>query len=168
MKSLTIVRHAHAEKHDADVDDFERRLDKRGRHEAEKMAELAHALGVHPDHVISSPAMRAISTAKEFARALALPLPKIRHDDRVYLAELATLVTILRALPDSVRHVLLVGHNPGLSRLVTWLGGDPAIGDLPTAALCTLKADIEHWADLDAGRFDAVRLRWPDDGGPSR
>jgi phosphohistidine phosphatase len=166
MKLVTIVRHAHAEKHDGDVEDFERRLDKRGRREAEQMADLAHALGLRPDHVVSSPAVRAISTAKEFARSLGFPLKRIRHDDRIYLAERATLATILRSTPASARHVLLVGHNPGISRLVAWLTGDDGGGELPTAALCTLGASIERWSELDGGLFEKVRLRWPDDDGP--
>jgi phosphohistidine phosphatase len=168
MKHVTIVRHAHAEKHEADIDDFERRLDKRGRGEAERMAELAHALGLRPDHIVTSPAVRTVSTAKEFARALGYPLPKIRHDDRIYLAERAALVTILRAVPAACRHVLLVGHNPGLSRLAKWLTDDATIGDLPPAAVCALRANIDRWAAVDAGRFARVALRWPDDGGPSR
>ncbi len=166
MKLVTIVRHAHAEKHDGDVEDFERRLDKRGRREAEQMADLAHALGVRPDHVVSSPAVRAISTAKEFARSLGFPLQRIRHDDRIYLAERTTLATILRSAPVAARHVLLVGHNPGVSRLVAWLSGEDGAGDLPTAALCTLSGGIERWSDVDAGLFEKVRLRWPDDEGP--
>jgi phosphohistidine phosphatase len=166
MKLVTIVRHAHAEKHEADIEDFERRLDKRGRREAEEMADLAHALGLRPDHVITSPAVRTVSTAKEFARALGFPLPKIRHDDRIYLAERATLVTILRATPASCRHVLLVGHNPGVSRLAHWLTGDDAIGDLPPAGLCALKGRLERWTDVDAGVFERVALRAPGDGGP--
>jgi len=168
MKQLTIVRHAHAEKHGDDIEDFERRLDKRGRREAEQMAELGHALGIRADHIVSSPAARAISTAKEFARALGYPLPRIRHDDRVYMADVATLVTVVRAIPPSSRHALLFGHNPGVSRLVAWLCGSAAHGDLPTAALCTLRADLERWQDVAAGRFELVRLRWPEDGGPKR
>ncbi len=168
MKLVTIVRHAHAEKHDGDVEDFERRLDKRGRKEAEEMAELAHALGVRPDHIVSSPAVRAISTAKEFARSLGFPLQKIRHDDRIYLAERAMLVGILRATPAAFRHVLLVGHNPGVSRLAAWLAGDDAIGELPTAAVCTLKAPLDSWEALGQGAFEKVRLRYPDDDGPRR
>jgi len=168
MKQLTIVRHAHAEKHEADIEDFERRLDKRGRREAEQMAELAHALAIRPDYLLASPAVRAISTAKEFARALGFPLPKIRHDDRIYLAERAVLVTILRAVPPSARHVLIVGHNPGLSRLVAWLTDDDAAGELPTAALVTLKGDLERWDELAAGCLARVRLRWPDDGASAR
>ena len=168
MKLVTIVRHAHAEKHDGDVEDFERRLDKRGRKEAEQMAELAHALGVRADHIVSSPAVRAISTAKEFARSLGFPLQKIRHDDRIYLAERATLVAILKSTPATHRHVMLFGHNPGISRLAAWLSGDAAIADLPTAAVCTLRAPIDSWEALGAGVFETIRLRHPDDGGPRR
>jgi phosphohistidine phosphatase len=165
---VTIVRHAHAEKEHGDLEDFERRLDKRGRKEAEEMAELAHALGTRPDHIVSSPATRAISTAKEFARALGFPLQKIRHDDRIYLAERATLVAILRAVPAARRHVLLVGHNPGVSRLAAWLIGDDSVGDLPTAGMFAAKSAIENWTDVDAGTFESIRLRWPDDDGPRR
>jgi phosphohistidine phosphatase len=168
MKQVTIVRHAHAEKHGADIEDFERRLDKRGRKEAEQMAELAHALGVRADYIVSSPAVRAISTAKEFARSLGYPLQKIRHDDRIYLGERTTLVAILRATPASCRHALIFGHNPGMSRLAAWLAGDDTIGELPPAALCTVKADIDAWAEIAAGVFEKVRLRWPEDGGPRR
>jgi len=168
MKHLSIVRHAHAEKLGSDIEDFERRLDKRGRKEAEQMAELAHALGVRADYIVSSPAVRAISTAKEFARSLGYPLQKIRHDDRIYLAERTTQASILKASPPSARHVLIVGHNPGISRLAAWLTGDDALGDLQTAALCTVKADIAEWPALGAGLFEKVRLRWPDDGGPRR
>ena len=168
MKQLTIVRHAHAEKHADEAEDFERRLDKRGRREAEQMAELGHSLGVRADYIVSSPAVRAISTAKEFARALGYPLPKIRHDDRIYLADVATLATVVRAIPQSARHALLFGHNPGLSRLVAWLSGSTAQGDLPTAGLCTLRADLERWHDVAPGLFEVVRLRWPEDGGPKR
>jgi phosphohistidine phosphatase len=166
MKQITIVRHAHAEKHDGDVEDFERRLDKRGRREAEQMAELAHALAVRPDHIVSSPAVRAISTAKEFARSLGFPLKRIRHDDRIYLADRATLVTVLRSTPAACRHVLLVGHNPGVSRLAAWLADDDTLGDLPTASLCTLKGRLDAWAELAEGAFEKTRLRWPDDAGP--
>ena len=168
MKQLTIVRHAHAEKLTEDAEDFERRLDKRGRRDAEQMAELGHSLGVRADYIVASPAVRAISTAKEFARSLGYPLPRIRHDDRIYMADVATLVTVVRTIPQGSRHALLCGHNPGVSRLVAWLSGSGAHGDLPTAALCTLRANLERWHDVAPGRFELVRLRWPGDDGPER
>jgi phosphohistidine phosphatase len=133
---------------------------RRGRHEAETMARRAHELGIAPDHLISSPADRAIATAREFAKTLGFPLPRIRHDDRVYLAEPEQLVAILRAAPANARRVMLVGHNPGLSQLAEWLTGEE-VGHLPTAAVYAATSDLARWPDLDAGAFRRLHLDHP-------
>jgi phosphohistidine phosphatase len=160
MKHLVLVRHAHAHGLEPGLEDFERRLDRRGRHEAEAMAQRARDLGLAPDHLISSPADRAIATAREFAKALDFPLPRIRHDDRVYLAEPEQLVAILRSVPAGARRVLLVGHNPGISQLARWLTGED-VGDLPTAALYAASAELGRWADLHAGAFERTHFEHP-------
>jgi phosphohistidine phosphatase len=160
MKQVILVRHAHAHGLEPGLEDFERRLDRRGRHEAETMAQRAHELGIAPDHLISSPADRAIATAREFAKTLGFPLPRIRHDDRVYLAEPEQLVAILRAAPATVRRVMLVGHNPGLSQLAEWLTGEE-VGHLPTAAVYVATSDLARWPDLDAGAFRRLHLEHP-------
>lgn len=151
VRRLTIVRHAHAEPHGRELEDFERRLDKRGRREALAIAERARKLGLLPDHLISSPADRARETAHELAKSLDFPLHRIRHDDRVYLAEQEQLVAILRAVPPAAEHVLIVGHNPGLSRLAAWIADDTTFGELPTAALVSLRGELDRWQDLYAG-----------------
>lgn len=161
VRRLTIVRHAHAEPHSHDREDFERRLDKRGRREAHAIAARARELGLAPDHLISSPADRAIETAREVAKALDFPLHRIRHDDRAYLAEPEQLVAILRAAPPAAEHVLLVGHNPGLSRLVAWLADDTTFGELPTAALVSLTGEMDRWHDLYAGVLERACFETP-------
>lgn len=161
LRQLTLVRHAHAQPHDRDLEDFERRLDKRGRHEARDIAARARDLGLRPDHLISSPADRAIETARELAKALKFPLHRIRHDDRVYLAEPEQLVAILRAAPPTARHVLLVGHNPGLSRLAAWVTNDESFGELPTAALVSARGKLDRWHDLYAGSLERVCYETP-------
>lgn len=161
VRQLTIVRHAHAEPHDRDVEDFERKLDKRGRHEAHEMAARARELRLRPDHLIASPADRALETAREFAKALGFPLHRIRHDDRVYLAERTQLVAIVRAAPPDCEHVLIVGHNPGLSRLAAWVADDESLGELPTAALYSARGELDSWQDLSAGSLERVCLETP-------
>lgn len=160
MRELVIVRHAHAHGHEPGLEDFERRLDRRGRGEAEAMATKARQLGLVPEHVITSPADRAVATAREFARTLDFPLPRIRHDDRVYLAERNTLVEILRGLPDSLGRVLLVGHNPGLSELADWLTGDD-VGQLPTAAVFAVRIDAGGWRELQRDTCERIAYEWP-------
>lgn len=160
MKQVMLVRHAHAHGLEPGVEDFERRLDRRGRHEAEAMARRARELGLAPDHLIASPADRAIATAREFAKALDFPLPRIRHDDRVYLAEPERLVAILRAAPPDAERVMLVGHNPGISELARWLTGED-VGQLPTAALYVATAELDRWADLEHGCCERLCLDHP-------
>jgi phosphohistidine phosphatase len=160
---ITLVRHAHAEDAEPGIDDFERRLDKRGRHEAEDMAELAVALKLRPDHLVTSPAVRTVSTAKAFAQAFGFPLAHIRHDDRIYLARRPMLAEILCATPAQARHVLLVGHNPAISRLAAWLVGDDALGEFRPATMCTLAARVDAWEALGEGLCERRSLRYPGD-----
>ncbi len=149
MRQLTLFRHAHAERPSDDVEDFERALDKRGRREAKHMARHLAELGWRPDHLITSPALRTVQTAKLLAHALNFELPRIRHDDRVYLAEADTLLAIVRSVPANVHHVLLVGHNPGLSTLAGRLSADAEPGELPTAAAYSLRFADHDWSRLD-------------------
>jgi phosphohistidine phosphatase len=160
MKQIVLVRHAHAHAQEPGLEDFERRLDGRGRREAEAMALRARELGLFPQHLISSPADRAIATAREFAKALGFPLPRIRHDDRVYLAPPGQLVAILRHVPDEVGRVLLVGHNPGISELAEWLTGED-VGALPTAAVYGADVDIERWCDLHSQTAERTHYHHP-------
>ena len=57
---------------------------------------------------------------------------RFQDETRLYEAELATLLEIVGALPDTLEHVALVGHNPGLTELACHLG-ERAIDNLPTA-----------------------------------
>ena len=167
MRTLTIFRHAHAEKPDDDLEDFERELDKRGRREAKLMAGRLAALDLHPDHLITSSATRTVQTAHILAHALDFPLDRIRHDDRAYLAEAEQLLAIVQHSPDEASHVLLVGHNPGLSVLASRLdaGGDRP--ELPTAATRTLRLPIRHWSDLAWRSGECIHAASPGDDDPS-
>jgi phosphohistidine phosphatase len=160
VREIVLVRHAHAHGEEPGLEDFERRLDKRGRREAAEMAERARELGLEPDHLVSSPADRAIGTAREFAKALGFPLPRIRHDDRVYLASPATLVTVLRSAPHAAKRVMLVGHNPGLSELAEWLTGED-VGSLPTAAIYAVRGELELWDELHRDGFERFKADHP-------
>lgn len=160
-RRLTLVRHAHAEKHGPDREDFERRLDRRGRHEAAAIAAVAAGRALAPDHLVASPAERAIATAKEIAKAVGFPLHRIRHDDRTYLAEPGILLAILRHAPPGARHVMLVGHNPGISLLAGTLADAPDLGELPTAAMVQLEFP-GSWRALDRGTCRLLGIESPE------
>lgn len=122
-RRLTLLRHAQASPAGGDVEDFERALDATGRHQAsERGAAFAERCARHPvDHIVTSTAVRTVATAKAYAHALGFPLSRVRHDDRLYDADLVLMWSVIQRAPTAARHVLLVGHNPGISELAARL-----------------------------------------------
>lgn len=157
MRQLSIVRHAHAEREANDLPDFERNLDKRGRREAKHLAAHLAKLNWQVDHLLTSPAVRTVETAKTIAQAIGFPLEKIRHDDRLYQAQADALLSILRSAPHACRHVLLVGHNPGLSVLACRLDASHEPVDLSPSSLYVLRFAARDWKSLSWGSAERLR-----------
>lgn len=149
-RTLVVVRHAKSDWTHA-VPDEQRPLANRGRRDAPVIGRwLAEHLGP-ADLVVCSPARRARETW-QLAEAALSPKPPVRVDERVYAASPARLLTVLAELPDGMRSVVLVGHNPGLADLVALLCGQPR--ELKTSAVAVLRW-AGSWVDAE---FAAVTL----------
>jgi phosphohistidine phosphatase len=149
MKQLTILRHAKSSRKDTSLPDFERPLNGRGRGDAPRMGEWLSRRGCIPDLVVASPALRARATAEAVMAALGLPPEKLQLREEIYEASAGTLLDVLRSLPESARHVLLVGHNPGLTEL--WNRLSPVATDnIPTCGAYSVQLPAAAWPE--AGR----------------
>ncbi len=157
-RELLILRHGKSD-WNVEVDDYHRPLKDRGKRDAQRIGVWLRQQGLVPDHVVSSPAERAIVTAEKVCKAMGLAAGTIMQEQRIYAAGLETLLAVVRELPGKAQRVLLVGHNPGLEELLTWLVRDevgiPPDGKLlPTATLARL-APKGDWA---AGGEGSARL----------
>jgi phosphohistidine phosphatase len=145
MKTLLVLRHAKSSWDDPALGDHERPLNKRGRRDAPRMGELVREYGLIPDVVISSDAVRARLTAEAVAEA-ARYAGEILLDPRLYLAWPDDILSLLQQVREKAETVMIVGHNPGLEKLVEQLTGEWQ--DLPTAALAQIGLPIDQWRDL--------------------
>jgi len=163
MKRLTLIRHAKSSWNYPELTDFERPLNGRGRRDAPNMAQrIKSALGA-PDLWISSPASRAITTARLFSETLALPNTDVLLNANIYDADVDQLLDVLATLPAAAQHVWLFGHNPGLSDLSHWLNpGAPT--HLPTCAAVGFAMPIENWSTLKSGMAQIVDHLYPKQG----
>jgi phosphohistidine phosphatase len=166
MRLLTLVRHAKSSWEYPELSDFERPLNERGRRDAPLMAERLRRSPPRPDRLVSSPALRAITTAHIFADALSIPRDDIVLQPRIYEASAATLLRIVRGLDDGDRHVMLFGHNPGFSELAHLLA-DCTFDELPTCAVARFELDVKTWQDVgeDCGqlaRYGCPKMLQPD------
>jgi phosphohistidine phosphatase len=161
---LTLVRHAQAEPLTTGAEDFARALDRRGSADAREMARRCREQGLVPDVLISSPALRTRQTTDAFASVLELDPARVQHDPRLYLGRPAQLLAVLHEVGDHARHVMLVGHNPGISDFAQMLAPGARLGDFDTAATCTCVLDSDTWTAAGACavrdlRYDTPRPR---------
>jgi phosphohistidine phosphatase len=153
MKRLAVLRHAKSDWDNPRLDDFHRPLNSRGRQAAQIIAREVKQRGLTFDLVIASPAIRVRETLELFERSEAIG--ETRFEPKLYLADLTTLLSLIRALPDEISSALLVGHNPGLHKLVLSIAKGPMpleekIADkFPTAALADLEISSERWSEVE-------------------
>ena len=150
MKRLTLLRHAKSSWDDVSLDDYERPLNPRGRRAAPEMGRRLLANGDVPDLIISSPAKRAITTARMVAREIAYPEARIIGEPKLFHAGSSQILAIVNSLQTLADHVMICGHNPGFTDLANMLG-DTRIDNMPTAAIFCVDFDIECWSELTAG-----------------
>jgi len=106
-----------------------------------------------PQRIISSTAVRALSTA-ELAAGVMPDDPEIETTRDLYLASPHTYVDVLADLGGEADTVMVVGHNPGITALVTVLTGD--LEEMPTAALAAVELELDEWEDIH--RLEEARL----------
>lgn len=146
MKTLFLVRHAKASHDDPSLPDRERPLEDRGRHDAAEMGKRLAGRKVKPDLLVSSPALRALTTAQLMADELGYERKDIMVDDRLYASSAASLLAIVRELDKSLGSVMLFGHNPEFTELAHRLSAE--ITNMPTCAVAKFRFDTQTWEDF--------------------
>jgi phosphohistidine phosphatase len=146
-KKLFIVRHAKSSWNHPHLSDFERPLNERGQADAPEMGTRLLAFGLHPDLIISSPANRAITTAKEIALILGYKPKDIKQHADLYHAHASTMRHIIAQTNDKHNTIMLFGHNPGLTYLVEDLC-DFDLENLPTCGVCGIEFEVKSWSEI--------------------
>jgi phosphohistidine phosphatase len=149
---LQLLRHAKSSWRDGDLADRERPLNARG-HRAGRLLAAHLARDAPPDLVLCSSARRTRETFDHIAGAYAAP-PPVLTEDGLYLADAQAIMRRIEAVPDRVKTLLVIGHNPGLHELAAMLARHGARRDrarlaakFPTGALASFRL---------AGRWEEI------------
>lgn len=149
MKYLFLNRHAKSDWGEPGLTDFERPLNHRGLHDAPMMGKRLAERGEKIDLIVSSPANRAISTAKFIAKQIQYPEESIQQEPRIYEARVNDLLKIVNHLDNKYDTVILFGHNPGFTDFADYLTG-AGILNIPTCGICKITFNIDDWAEASA------------------
>ena len=157
MLTLSLFRHAKSNWDDSGLKDFDRPLARRGEAAGPRMGAFMAAEALAPQLILCSPAVRTRQTLD-----LVLPfLPggtTIVYEEGFYLAAASQLLARLRKVDAKVRHVMIVGHDPGMHGLALELAGSgepeqmqALAAKFPTAGLAVLSFAIDDWSDVGPG-----------------
>jgi phosphohistidine phosphatase len=174
MKRLTLLRHAKSDWDDPVKRDFDRPLNGRGQRAALRMGQFARARKMTFDHLVASPAVRVTETLDSFFEGYGRSVD-IQWDRRIYLASSATLMDVVRDIPENIENALMAGHNPGFEDLILDLVPDDGAGTLredvevkfPTASLAVLELAVDRWHDASNGCAALVGFTRPRDLDPA-
>lgn len=141
-RRITLLRHGHADEH---PDDFARTLSPAGRAAAVRAGKALARAGWLPRYVLSSAAPRALATAELAAQACGYS-GVIVAERSLYLASDGQYRAALQRVPELAASVLLIGHNPGLTRLARDLCGCAA--ELAPADYASIELELDAWSEL--------------------
>jgi phosphohistidine phosphatase len=144
-RSLYLVRHAKSDWAYEGLADVDRPLNERGYRDAPLMAARVAKLGHEPDRIITSHAVRALTTALMFARQFEHDAAKIVLEPKLYEAAPSTLLSVLAAQPDTALKLMVFAHNPTLTDVASDLGG-VAISNVPTTGVVCVRFEATTWS----------------------
>lgn len=144
MKILTLVRHAKSSWKDSSLRDSERPLNKRGRRDAPEMGRRIREHGIRPSMIVSSPAVRAWTTARAVAAEIGYPLEFLQKERGLYLASVDEILDVIAAQDEGFNSLMIFGHNPGFTEFANFLC--PGLtNNLPTAGVVSVQIDCDDW-----------------------
>ena len=159
MKTLFLIRHAKSSWDDTALPDKDRPLNDRGKRDAPKMGKRLAKRDVKPDLILSSPAKRALTTAKIIAKKLDYKFKDIVVNDRLYAGAAHDLLNVIHKLGDKPKRVILFGHNPELTELAHRLSSE--ITHMPTCAVAEFSFNAKSWSRIDNTKLAKVALDYP-------
>lgn len=153
MKTLYLLRHAHAQSAEPRMDDHDRALSPRGETEARNAGAFMKEQGLVPDAMLCSSSARTKDTARIVFEVMfdGGRVPVAATVDRaLYLATPRGILEEIAGADDRHDRLLVIGHNPGMEDLAEALAGasGQVIGKFPPSALAVFISDAEKWEDF--------------------
>jgi phosphohistidine phosphatase len=148
VKNLFLIRHAKSSWAEIGMRDFDRSLEDRGHRDAPKMAQILRGMSIIPDLIVSSPAKRALTTARYFATEFGIEHDNIDLQADIYEASESDLLHVIKALPDTAQTVLIFGHNPTFTYFSNRYT-ENFIDNVPTCGIVQLSVNTEGWSDFN-------------------
>ena len=159
-RNLILVRHAKSSWTEAGLTDFDRPLNDRGLKNAPEMGRRLAKANFSVDTIITSPAMRAMTTAKIIAKEIEFDVKRIVQNEDIYDASVNILLDLVRNLDKQVNKAMLVGHNPSFTVLCNRLC-NVRINNMPTCSIVQIQFNLSSWENITEHTGELTDFDYP-------
>lgn len=160
MKTLYLIRHAKSDWDKAELADIDRPLNARGYADAYKMSSILKEKKIVPDLIITSPAIRAISTALIFSRNLQLEASQIKIKSNLYDTSVKDYRYCISKIENAYTHVMLFGHNPIITDFAkSLITSFPE--EMPTCSIVGIRSGAIEWSNFAEKKCELLFFDFP-------
>ena len=138
MKYLNIIRHGESETPSGVQNDFLRSLSEKGKNDLEAIDSYLMQYNFHKHKIICSTSTRTRETLDCIKSSLN-PESKIIYSHDSYLGTFKKLLKEIVVEAKNTSMLTIIGHNPGVSDLLSYLVGNYDIRDMGTSTVARLK-----------------------------
>jgi phosphohistidine phosphatase len=160
MKTLYIVRHGKSVPAGTNIPDADRMLTDTGVTRTIKIAAYIAELKPAIDRILASPAERAYDTALILADKLGLPASIIETREKLFTGDDSDALDMIADLDDSLQTVMVVGHNPYITRLANRFA-NPVLESLPTTGVVSVHVNTPSWSEVSKAPVSQNFTVWP-------
>jgi phosphohistidine phosphatase len=147
VKRLYLIRHAKSSKDLVSIKDRDRPLNERGETEVRYMGKRLKMRGITVEAIYSSPAKRALDTAKAIAKKIGYPKKSIKIKEALYYSNIPKLMRIIKRIDDKIDSAMIFGHNPEFLNLINYLV-TRKIAEFPTCSIFFICFNVNSWAKI--------------------
>lgn len=153
MKTLFLLRHAHAEEITSGTGtatglDFDRPLTAKGIADAGRTGTYLLRNKHMFDHVITSPAPRAFETTRIICEKINFDISKIKTDKVLYNCDKEDVLEIISSSNNNHNAILLTGHNPSITLFAASICSN-TLASLGTCNIVAIRFDIDKWEEIE-------------------
>ena len=160
MKTLFLVRHAKSDQGIDGIEDIDRPLNTRGYRDAHSMSSAMKEKMLLPDLIVTSPAIRAFSTALIFCRNFNFNPDDIIIKSALYDSSVKDYLKVVTQADDKFSNILLFGHNPIISDFANSLAS--AITEsLPTCSIVGITSNCKYWENFEESECELLFYDFP-------
>ncbi len=160
MKMLYLVRHAKSDWSNLFLRDFDRPLNARGEYSAPLMGDYLRKKGIKPDLILSSPALRAKTTAVLLSEKLSYPIDSITYIPSLYESDIDTMLALIRTTAEEIETLVIVGHNPELTECANFIT-HAEIENVPTCGVVEIRLNENSWDRIGYNSAELVSFVTP-------